>query len=584
MTEVIRLNQVSLWRRTQEEFSYDLKKTVLSFLEGKYRKPARKLVLDRIDLNVESGEKVGIIGANGSGKSTLLKVISGILKPTTGQVRVRGQIAPLIELGAGFDPDISVMDNIILYGVLLGFSREEMKQRATSILDFAELEEYARIPVKALSSGMVARLGFAIATDIQPDILILDEVLSVGDESFKNKCKQRMEKFWDANATILIVSHDLQFVRKSCQRVIWLDQGQVKCSGESDEIVQLYLEAVTPGFASVIPTIATPEPEPIVAIESTIPTPEPEPIVAIESAISTSAPVGVIEPTSSMPEPVAAIESAILELESEPANGKVKSLPTLTPIPRVLTTFPCSGTHWFKNIITQVMGQVALERRLQDPSELMVAMHSEASQRLLYDHFDFDIHGSILTPGNYPDLRMILLYRNPLDALIANFYIRASGGTLPDNTLSPQQNLKLFIRGYWSDKQLPDSIRSAMPFSMSLRDFVRRCLVDWYKSGHCLPIRYEDLVANPEKQLTILRLVMDYLDVQSSPETVAEAINRNRFDMLSACYYHNLESSSISYWIDSLEKWRQVFDSEDLAVLNNQIGDYLEFLGYPLSP
>lgn len=256
MTEVIRLNQVSLWRRTQEEFSYDLKKTVLSFLEGKYRKPARKLVLDRVDLKVEPGEKVGIIGANGSGKSTLLKVISGILKPTTGQVRVRGQIAPLIELGAGFDPDISVMDNIILYGVLLGFSREEMKQRATSILDFAELEEYARIPVKALSSGMVARLGFAIATDIQPDILILDEVLSVGDESFKNKCKQRMEKFWDANATILIVSHDLQFVRKSCQRVIWLDQGHIRFLGDPDEALQCYLSTVTNAPESKVTSVA----------------------------------------------------------------------------------------------------------------------------------------------------------------------------------------------------------------------------------------------------------------------------------------------------------------------------------------
>ena len=221
--EVIRLDQVSLWRRTQEEFSYDLKKTILSILEGKYRKPASKLVLDKIDLVVEAGEKVGIIGANGSGKSTLLKVISGILQPTSGSVRVRGQIAPLIELGAGFDVAISVMDNIVLYGVLLGFSRAEMRERAPSILEFAELEEYALVPVKAMSSGMVARLGFAIATDVQPDILILDEVLSVGDESFKNKCKQRIEKFWDANATILVVSHSMEFVQESCQQAIWLD-------------------------------------------------------------------------------------------------------------------------------------------------------------------------------------------------------------------------------------------------------------------------------------------------------------------------------------------------------------------------
>jgi ABC-type polysaccharide/polyol phosphate transport system ATPase subunit len=246
--EVIRLEQVSLWRRTQEEFSYDLKKTILSILEGKYRKPASKLVLDKIDLVVEAGEKVGIIGANGSGKSTLLKVISGILQPTSGSVRVRGQIAPLIELGAGFDAAISVMDNIVLYGVLLGFSRAEMRERAPSILEFAELEEYALVPVKAMSSGMVARLGFAIATDVQPDILILDEVLSVGDESFKNKCKRRIEKFWDANATILVVSHSMEFVQESCQQAIWLDRGKIRFVGSADETVYHYLRAVENGL------------------------------------------------------------------------------------------------------------------------------------------------------------------------------------------------------------------------------------------------------------------------------------------------------------------------------------------------
>jgi len=194
MTEVIRLDQVSLERRTQEEFSYDLKRTIFSLLEGKYRQPAKKLVLDDIDLVINSGAKLGIIGANGAGKSTLLKVICGILEPTKGQVRVRGQIASLIELGAGFDADLPVIDNIILYGVMLGFSRQEMKEKTKDILDFAELEEYMGAPVKSLSSGMVARLGFAIATEVHPDILILDEVLSVGDESFKNKCKRRLKK------------------------------------------------------------------------------------------------------------------------------------------------------------------------------------------------------------------------------------------------------------------------------------------------------------------------------------------------------------------------------------------------------
>ncbi|MCY7393950.1 MAG: ABC transporter ATP-binding protein, partial [Leptolyngbyaceae cyanobacterium CAN_BIN12] len=240
--EAIRLDNVSLIRRTQEEFSYDLKKTLLSFLEGKYRKPSKRCVLDNISLVIEAGEKVGIIGSNGSGKSTLLKVICNILEPTSGKVWVKGNIAPLIELGAGFDSDMSVMENIVLYGVMLGFGEQEMRRRIPEILEFAELEDYISVPVKALSSGMVARLGFAIATDVQPDILILDEVLSVGDESFKNKSKQRIEKFWQDHATILLVSHDLNFLQKSCERVIWLERGKVKQIGDAEEIIQAYLE------------------------------------------------------------------------------------------------------------------------------------------------------------------------------------------------------------------------------------------------------------------------------------------------------------------------------------------------------
>ncbi|MFN5564891.1 MAG: ABC transporter ATP-binding protein [Pseudanabaena sp.] len=245
MEEAIRLGQVCLWRRTQEEFSYDLKKTVLSFFEGKYRQPAKKLVLDKIDLVVEKGEKIGIIGGNGAGKSTLLKVICGILQPTTGTVRVRGQIAPLIELGAGFDAEISVMDNILLYGVLLGFSRAEMQERARSILEFAELQDYELVPVKGLSSGMVARLGFAIATDVKPDILILDEVLSVGDESFRNKCQKRMDGFWDSHVSILVVSHSMEFIKQSCDKAIWLNKGGIELAGESEKVVTSYIQSVS---------------------------------------------------------------------------------------------------------------------------------------------------------------------------------------------------------------------------------------------------------------------------------------------------------------------------------------------------
>ncbi|MEM7595688.1 MAG: ABC transporter ATP-binding protein [Cyanobacteria bacterium P01_A01_bin.83] len=246
MQESIRLEEVSLWRRTQEEFSYDLKRTLLSFLEGKYRHPAKKIVLNNISLTIERGEKIGIIGANGSGKSTMLKLISGILRPTTGSVRVKGKIAPLIELGAGFDCELAVIDNIILYGVMLGYSQTQMRARAKHILEFAELEDYALVPVKGLSSGMTARLGFAIATDVKPDILILDEVLSVGDVSFKNKCSQRMEEFWQDHVTVLLVSHSMPLIRQNCHKTIWLEQGQIKMVGATDNVIDQYLQCVTP--------------------------------------------------------------------------------------------------------------------------------------------------------------------------------------------------------------------------------------------------------------------------------------------------------------------------------------------------
>ncbi|MBE9222453.1 ABC transporter ATP-binding protein [Cyanobacterium stanieri LEGE 03274] len=242
--EIIRLDNVELWRRTQEEFNYDLKKTIFSFLQGKYTKPSKKRVLNNIDLTIKSGQKIGIIGSNGAGKSTLLKVICGILPPTQGTVRVRGNIAPLIELGAGFNPDMTVQDNIILYGVLLGYSRQEMKVRTPEILDFAELMDYAHIPVKGLSSGMMARLGFAIATDVQPDILILDEVLSVGDARFSQKSHQRIESLWEKSSTILFVSHSLESVKDLCDRTIWLKNGTVAFDGDTTTAIDMYLDSV----------------------------------------------------------------------------------------------------------------------------------------------------------------------------------------------------------------------------------------------------------------------------------------------------------------------------------------------------
>ncbi len=236
----ILVQNVTLWRRTQEEFHYDFKRFIFTLLRGKFRPPNRRQVLHDMNLTVRSGEKIGIVGPNGSGKSTLLKVICGILQPTDGSVSVVGNIAPLIELGAGFDPELSLVDNIVYYGLLLGIPRRKMLEHLDPILDFAELQEHRTEPVKTLSSGMGARLGFAIATEFRPDILILDEVLAVGDESFKRKCRERIDTLWDEHSTIIVVSHDLDFISRQCDRGIWLEKGAVKFDGPPHEAVLHY--------------------------------------------------------------------------------------------------------------------------------------------------------------------------------------------------------------------------------------------------------------------------------------------------------------------------------------------------------
>ncbi|MEM1370493.1 MAG: ABC transporter ATP-binding protein [Cyanobacteria bacterium P01_H01_bin.15] len=236
----ISFENVSLRRRTQEEYSYDFKRSLLALIEGKYRKPPTRQVLTDISFKIQTGERLGLIGSNGAGKSTLLKVICGILTPSNGRVQVRGRIAPLIELGGGFDPDISLADNIVLYGVLLGATRAEMLQRVEPILAFAELEDYALSPVKSLSSGMRARLGFSVVTDKIPNILLLDEVLSVGDAAFRSKCRDRMTDFWDQNTTVVAVSHDLNFLENWCDTGLWLDKGQVRYQGEVKQVRTLF--------------------------------------------------------------------------------------------------------------------------------------------------------------------------------------------------------------------------------------------------------------------------------------------------------------------------------------------------------
>ena len=196
--------------------------------------------LKDVSLTVNRGEAVALIGANGSGKSTLLKCIAGVLYPTTGSIEVRGSIAPLIELGAGFDPDLTARENIFLNGAVLGYDRKFMEQHFDSIVDFAELREFIDVPVKNYSSGMVARLGFAIATEVKADILIVDEVLAVGDYSFQQKCMNRMNALLSGNTTLLFVSHDINNVNKLCKRAIWLDGGKVIMDGDSNEVCKKY--------------------------------------------------------------------------------------------------------------------------------------------------------------------------------------------------------------------------------------------------------------------------------------------------------------------------------------------------------
>ncbi len=241
---VVALRNVSLERWMRDEYAYDLKNQIFSILEGRHQKQTRKAVLSEIDLEITRGEKVGVIGPNGAGKSTLLKTICGILYPTRGEVSTAGNIVPLLELGAGFDPDLPVVENIILYGVLLGSSRKVMIEKVPGVLEFAELQNYGSVPVKVLSSGMAARLGFAIATDVQPDILILDEVLSIGDEHFKQKCRRRLDRFWQEHVTVVIVSHELEFIRQACDRAIWLENGRVAFDGPAREAVARYLSAI----------------------------------------------------------------------------------------------------------------------------------------------------------------------------------------------------------------------------------------------------------------------------------------------------------------------------------------------------
>jgi|HubBroStandDraft_6_1064221.scaffolds.fasta_scaffold232425_2 ABC-type polysaccharide/polyol phosphate transport system ATPase subunit len=198
--------------------------------------------LKGVSFTIRQGDTVGIVGRNGSGKSTILKIIAGVYRPTAGEVRVSGQVGALIELGAGFHPDLTGRENIVLNGLLLGFSKQEIKSREQQILDFAELGEFIDSPVKQYSSGMFMRLGFAVATEIDPDVLLMDEILAVGDAAFRQKCSARIDEFRQRGKTIVFVSHDLGAVRQLCHRVLWIHHGMLLGDGPADQIVAQYEE------------------------------------------------------------------------------------------------------------------------------------------------------------------------------------------------------------------------------------------------------------------------------------------------------------------------------------------------------
>lgn len=198
--------------------------------------------LKNVSLKVNKGDRLGILGLNGAGKSTLLKIIAGVLKPTEGSVTVKGKIAPLLELGAGFEPEYTGAENIYLYGAVLGYPREFIAEKYNEIIEFSELGKFIDVPLKNYSSGMKSRLGFAIATVVEPDVLILDEVLAVGDAKFKKKCEAKIQSMFDKGVTVLFVSHSLPQVQKICNKAILLEQGKIIANGGIEEVSGIYEE------------------------------------------------------------------------------------------------------------------------------------------------------------------------------------------------------------------------------------------------------------------------------------------------------------------------------------------------------
>lgn len=237
--EIISVDNVSMHFRLSADKIRSLKEYLLRLVTRKlqYREFT---ALDQVSFTVERGEVLGIIGHNGAGKSTLLKIISGIQKPSEGSVTVRGNIVPMLELGSGFDLDMTGRENIYLNGAILGYSKEFLEEKCQEIIDFSELGNFIEEPIRNYSSGMMMRLAFAVAAVVEPEILIVDEILAVGDADFQRKSKKRMIEMMGGGTTVLMVSHDIQQIRQLCGRVLWIEHGKIRALGETQRVCDAY--------------------------------------------------------------------------------------------------------------------------------------------------------------------------------------------------------------------------------------------------------------------------------------------------------------------------------------------------------
>lgn len=225
------------------EKNFSLKQFFIDVLSRKKKEKNEFWALSDVNFEVKKGEVVGFVGSNGAGKSTLLKVIAGVMKPTNGNIEVYGNICPMIELGAGFDMDLTARENIFLNGAVMGYSKEFIEAKFDEIVEFSELKDFLDVPVRNFSSGMVARLAFSIATIVEPEILIVDEILSVGDIAFQQKSENKMRSMIGGGTTVLFVSHSIEQIKKMCDRAVWLEHGKVKMVGEAKEVCEAYYDS-----------------------------------------------------------------------------------------------------------------------------------------------------------------------------------------------------------------------------------------------------------------------------------------------------------------------------------------------------